>query len=329
MKRMAMCLLISFVGICLYVPSACAVDTVDVIAFEGDVKVYARGSETGEPCREDMGIEEGSKVVTGKGSYLDIAFNRESSNIVKIKENSQVIVNIVGDDKVELINGEVFASLEGLKKGETFRVKTPCATCGARGTAWGTKTDGKFTDVFVVDGNISLRGLKKDGTPMEKAYTVKKGFECRVKKFDVPGKRERISEDRLSGLKKEALELAVTAPRRPAFITRKKPIAAIIDGRVDSTVQTKDPLRDGAIDRTMESRTIEKRTMLQDRDPRIVEKREMISDRMDRNVKRQERVERRVDIIADVRETREEGTLDRNEIDRLRKLLPPKEEGSI
>ena len=190
-----------------------AEEVVEVVSFAGSAKVIPAGETRAVPCRPGMRIKEGSQVMTGAESYVEIALNVAKTNIVKVKANSKVVLKLEEPDHIELIDGEIFTLLQALEKGETFRVKTPCATCGARGTGWKTKTDGKVTDVSVFDGRVYVRGINKDGTVMEKKYLVRKGFERKIKKFERPAKMTRISKDRVEKMRKEI--------RRPKPVKKK------------------------------------------------------------------------------------------------------------
>lgn len=170
-------------------------DKVSVIACSGDVRVDEA------LCSPGMKVEEGSRIVTGSGSYADIAFDNAKRNVVNVKENTEVVMLLSGDNKIELVSGEVFASLKSLGKSTSFIVKTPSASCGARGTGWITKATAKATDVSVADGKVFVRGVKKDGTPMDKTFWVGKGFERKVEKFKEPGKKMKMSREKFNRLR--------------------------------------------------------------------------------------------------------------------------------
>jgi hypothetical protein len=202
--------------------SAQAMDgNIDVISLAGDVKVISPGETAGEACLPGMRLREGSQVVTGMESYVEIALDDSKMNLLKIKENSRVVIKLEGPDKIELVDGEIFTLLQNLETGEVFRVRTPCATCGARGTGWRTKTDGKATEVSVFQDQVFVRGVKKDGSSMEKQYTVKAGYETKIKKFDKPEKMMKISSKRLASMKKE-IKRSPQAPQKPQKVKKIK-----------------------------------------------------------------------------------------------------------
>ncbi len=176
--------------------------SVRVIDFQGDVKVFPAGSVKSVACTVGMELAPGVKIVTAKEASADIAFDKKAKNTVMVKGGSEVVMLLEGADRIRLVDGEVFTMLKNLKKGETFRVKTPCASCGARGTGWDTKTDGKVTEVAVVDGRVFVRGFKKDGSLMEKVHWVDKGFERKIIRNENPGKMEKIPKDKIQRIRK-------------------------------------------------------------------------------------------------------------------------------
>ncbi|MGB2599056.1 MAG: FecR domain-containing protein [Candidatus Omnitrophota bacterium] len=192
--------------------------TVMVVSYAGDVKITPAGSARAVACKPEMILGAGDHIKTGAESYLEVAFERAKDNVVRIEEKSDVIMKLTDEERIELINGEVFAVLSKLERGEEFKIKTPTAVCGARGTGWNTKTDGKVTDVSVFDKRVFVRGIKPDGSVMEKKFWVRKGFERRIKKFEKPERMQKISKRRIEKMKEKARDL-----RKPTGKPKEKP----------------------------------------------------------------------------------------------------------
>lgn len=203
MKKFLILLACVMFAACLNQTAFSAEETVVVISYAGDVKVVPAGEVKPLACRPGMLLSEGTRIITGEESYVEIAFDKPRSNIVKVKENSEVVLKLNDSDKVELIDGKVFVLLRDLKRGSAFRVRTPCAVCGARGTGWGVITDSKITDVAVFEAKVFVRGLKKDGSAMDEEYWIERGFERKVKKFESPGELLKISDERLAEMEAE------------------------------------------------------------------------------------------------------------------------------
>jgi hypothetical protein len=178
-------------------------EDVVVISMAGKAKVIPAGKKKPVDCKTGMYLKAGARITTEKGAYVQIAFDELEENIVKISENSDVVLKLADGDKIELVNGQIYALLRDMEKDETFRVRTPCAVCGARGTGWRTKTDGQVTEVAVFDDKVFVRGLKKDGTAMEKFSWLGEGYKVKIKKFEGPGKKEKLSAGEIAEMEKE------------------------------------------------------------------------------------------------------------------------------
>lgn len=185
-------------------------DGVTVTSFEGDVKVTAPGADALAACQAGMALAPGSIIVAGAGAYATIAFDTSGANVVRIKNGCTAVLALDGPDKIELKSGEAFVSLEGLKEGETFRVRTPYAICGARGTAWNVKVSDNMVHISVLKGRVFVRGIGRNGAPMEGELLLEKGYGTVVRKFERPRKYEKISQESISVLEQENAPL-VTA----------------------------------------------------------------------------------------------------------------------
>ncbi len=241
-----------------------AQETVSVVSFEGDVKVLAPGEKEAVSPKKDMVLEKGTKITTGKGGYLEMTFDESGDNILKVEEETEVVIKIDGVDKVELVNGELFALIQNLGEGEEFRVKTPCATCGARGTAWKTMTDGQTTDVSVVDDKVFVRGFNKDGTVSDKVFWVNKGYRRSIKKFRAPGEMKKIPTARFARMKREMKPLSsrlnkVIDKRISASGLDKPRIERVVDrqeamDKRTRTIDIREDLREKSLDQQREKK---------------------------------------------------------------------------
>ncbi|MBD3426614.1 MAG: hypothetical protein GF409_05240 [Candidatus Omnitrophica bacterium] len=212
--------LVSFMviaGMCAM--SQAAGEDIDVISLAGDVRVIPRGEKQSVPCRPGMKLGEGARIMTGDESYAEIALDTSGMNMMKVKANTTVVLVLEGEDKIHLVDGEIYTVLDKIEPGETFRVRTPCATCGARGTGWRTVTTEEESEVSVFDGRVFVRGVRKDGTAMERQYWVRDGYERKVKRFEKPSRLSRISARRLDAMRREVRRRS--AEQRPAKPEKK------------------------------------------------------------------------------------------------------------
>ncbi|MFC1570428.1 FecR domain-containing protein [Candidatus Omnitrophota bacterium] len=294
---------------------------VKVISVSGNVEVTPPVSGRPEKPKVDMFLKEGTKIVTKAKSEIEVAFNDEATNVVKISQNTHVVIKLDAEDKIELIDGELFAVLKNLKKGETFQVRTPCAVCGARGTGWQMSTDGKATDVAVFDKKVYVQGLNKDGSVMEKKYWVKKGYERKIEKFQKPSRSERFPKERLEKIKNE-----VKIKKIDKKDIKRKLETRTLDTRLKTTDKTAIIQDRAAV--TDKISTIKDRQDLIDKADTL-EKREDITDRIEVMENRQDLIDKRTSIIdkkEDVREVNTDAIRDTTDIKRLKniKKRPPK-----
>ncbi|MGD2279346.1 MAG: FecR family protein [Candidatus Omnitrophota bacterium] len=195
--------------------ASASAETVRVLSFAGDVKITPAGKAQAAGCKADMLLGSGDRVETGRESYIEIAFDRRKKNVVRIEERSDVVIRLA-DEQIELVDGELYAVIERLERGDAFKVRTPCVVCGVRGTGWNAKTTEKESNVSVLRGEITVRGIKEDGSLMERSFIVREGFERRIKRFQRPEKMERIAERRFSKMMEKVRPLIKDRPRKPA-----------------------------------------------------------------------------------------------------------------
>ena len=208
--------------------------TVMVVSFSGDVKIFPKGIKEFVACEEGLIVKQGARIMTGRDSYVKIAFDENKLNVAKVKEETEVVVMLKEKNKIELIDGAVFTMLKGVVKGKKFQIKTPSATCGARGTGWNTMADRKVTRIEVIENKVFVRGVNKDGTFMEEEFEIDEGFERVVERFKEPGVMERISDDRLDEIRVEKNEI------EKLIRERKKSIGGEVSKKTDQEVRSFD-----------------------------------------------------------------------------------------
>jgi len=162
-------------------------EAVIVVSYAGEIGITPPDSDEPVANTPGMILSENTVIITGEESHIDITFGRVKNNMIRIKDNSKVIIEPVNGNKVSLEKGQVTVLLKDVKKGETFLVNTPGAVCGTRGTGWNVKTDGDVTSVAVFEGRVFTRGINSDGSVMEAEYWVDEGYKRRIKKLEHPG----------------------------------------------------------------------------------------------------------------------------------------------
>jgi len=164
-----------------------------------------------------MLLYSGDSIKTHEKSGVEIAFDKRKKNVVQISADSHVVLKLTKEEKIELVDGEIFALIKSIPRGSKFEVRTPAAVCGARGTGFGAKTGKNKTVVSSYEHDSYAKGIGKDGKIMEDNLTVKQGFKTIVKKFQKPSKPSKIGswnygkwhswkdnlDDRIKGRKKK------------------------------------------------------------------------------------------------------------------------------
>ncbi|MBF0217488.1 MAG: FecR domain-containing protein [Candidatus Omnitrophica bacterium] len=182
-----------------------AAETAKVISVTGDVKIVPKGRNIGVDCVMDMNANAGDWVKTGPKSSVRIAFDEAGDNVIKIEENSLVILRMDGYFKIQLLSGEMYAILEDVKSGDNFKVLTPSVVTEAMSSGWGVKSDGTQTNVVVFDNKVFVCGLNKDGTQKEEKFWINEGYQRHTVNFEDPGEAEKAPEHLVEWFKEQVL----------------------------------------------------------------------------------------------------------------------------
>ena len=150
---------------------------VAVINVKGDVKVDPNADDTWMTPWVGMKLKEGAIIKTGAGAYLEVVFDAEGLNILKIKENTQITVQ---KSMVDMMEGSVLASFANLTGGSTFTVKTPNAACGIRGSGMGVDHIQGMTIASAYEDKVYVQGLDSAGNPVGKEVIIPEDWKAAV-----------------------------------------------------------------------------------------------------------------------------------------------------
>ena len=111
-----------------------------IAKMSGVVKIVKKGETAERDASINQILLEGDIIKTGEDGVVEIAL--DNGNILNLKPNTELkIVKLVMDPKTgeyentfESSMGSIMAKVEGLKGQSTFKIKTPVAVCGVRGT---------------------------------------------------------------------------------------------------------------------------------------------------------------------------------------------------
>ncbi|MCM8761395.1 MAG: hypothetical protein NC933_04610, partial [Candidatus Omnitrophica bacterium] len=191
-----------------------------------------------------------------------------------------------------------------IPKGSSFEIRTPAGISGARGTGWGSKTDGETAIFSSYENAIYVKGINRDGSVMEGELTVSEGFRAVVDKFERPERLEQISRadiDRWNGFRQEVIGRSPEIAKEAATSTPEKATEKRIETPTESAAEERAEKTAGAIEERA-GRTIEKTQS-------IIEQAESTIDRsysrLDRIAKEETQIERLEAKKQDIQETRD------------------------
>lgn len=186
---------LAVVAVALFCFDICEAESiVKVIAVKGSPKITKVNTTSQVDCKTGLAIDDGDRIVTAGGDAVEIAFTDDLSNVIKISENSDVYIRKGQEPyKIELLNGEIMALVKKLSPDSSFEIKTPAGLSGARGTGWGSGTNGRNATFSAFENSIYTRGIDPNGNPMEGELIVGEGFKALMNRFEKPGKLEALT----------------------------------------------------------------------------------------------------------------------------------------
>ncbi len=152
---------------------------VAIVSIKGDVQVDTNGDGIWIKPWIGMKLMESAVIKTGDNSTMDIVFDAEGLNVVRVKANT---LTTIKNALMELSGGEVLARFANLKPGSSFTVKTPTAACAIRGSVMGVGFNNGITTGMAFQGNLYIQPLDSNGNPIGGENTLPEG-----NKTDVDG----------------------------------------------------------------------------------------------------------------------------------------------
>jgi len=132
------------------------------------VKYTAWATRTNETTMSTLAVgdylEVGDILEVKRGNVVQIAFDSNQSNILYVEGPTTMEISQLGNTEIELREGKVFALLDNLKQGQTFKVMTPTAIASVRGTQYKVESYGLITNLAVYKGSIRAYSRLSDGS---------------------------------------------------------------------------------------------------------------------------------------------------------------------
>ena len=157
-----------------------------VIFVKGDARVQKAGKPEWTVARKDMLLADGDTAKTGKGAAIEVSFDNENKNLVRLEESSTMVLRGKMLKQIELPQGRIRSLVKNLKKETSFEIKTPTIVAGARGSGWDVSTSDKRDDVKAFEDEIFVQAYDQDGK-LIKEITVREGWEVLIDRFQTPG----------------------------------------------------------------------------------------------------------------------------------------------
>lgn len=160
MKRKLLCLAILQM---FFLPALVFAQAARVIDAQGKV-LTRKDAGDWRPAKINMLLDKESELKTEAKSKCALAFDKDSRNILTIDENSQIKLEEIKPGDIFLRGGRVFALIENLEKAEEFKVRTPTAIAGARGTGWTTQYLNDASSALCFLDTVYIQGLDNAGS---------------------------------------------------------------------------------------------------------------------------------------------------------------------
>ena len=150
---------------------------VAVVALKGDVQVDTDGSGKWIKPWIGMKLKKNAILTTGSNSYVDVVFDADGLNTLRIKADTKTTIQ---EASVKLTQGSVFAAFANIAKGSSFKVNTPTAVCGIRGSGMGVSYINEITSVQAFEHSVYVRGLDAQGLEVGKEVVIPQGWKTQV-----------------------------------------------------------------------------------------------------------------------------------------------------
>ncbi len=131
--------------------------------FAGDVKLKRANNESIK-VKLKLEVKKGDIFTVGKKSAL--VLQGTDGLVVRFNANTKAEISSLDgliNRELTLKKGRVLSSVNKLKKGNNYSVKTPTAVASVRGTQFLTSFDGKKSRVAVGRGLVKVKSTKKGG----------------------------------------------------------------------------------------------------------------------------------------------------------------------
>ena len=210
-----------FCFLALNIASVWAQTSVEITNVTGTVEICKAGQVEYAPAETGTLLEAGDKIKTRDDSSAEIAFDENEKNTVRLEADSSAAMLLQEEEKIDLLEGRVFSSIEDLPAGSAFQIRTPTAIAGVRGTDWETAIEEEGTVVEALEGQPFVQGIDKEGKLMKEKVFIMPGYRARVQRFQAPsGIMEEVPQEKIR--KWKDLKNEIRGRAKDAIIRRKE-----------------------------------------------------------------------------------------------------------
>jgi|GEM_PF-5438491 hypothetical protein len=173
----------------------CESVTAQMISVKGEVLVRPLPGKTLEEARLYTPLAAHAQIVTKKNAECIITFGtkEEILSTVSVTENSSVTLSDLFPTNLLLFQGRVFALVRKADTQAEFKVRTPTAVAGARGTGLGVGFNGTNTQTGCFENTIFVQGLDDQGNSTGE-QDVGEGFGLDVGQGGVFGQQRELTD---------------------------------------------------------------------------------------------------------------------------------------
>ncbi|MCF7916649.1 MAG: FecR family protein [Candidatus Omnitrophica bacterium] len=140
--------------------------TAKIIKLEGSVQIKKTETDNWQIATIGTYLKKEAEIKTKADSSCTLAFDKQLDNLITIEQNSHLKLEQVKPAELFLPEGRVFSIIDNLADIGEFKIKTPVAVSGVRGTGDSVESTEEGTTVKCFAGEIYVESLLKPQDPI-------------------------------------------------------------------------------------------------------------------------------------------------------------------
>ncbi|MCF7895304.1 MAG: FecR family protein [Candidatus Omnitrophica bacterium] len=140
--------------------------TAKIIKLEGNVEMKISETDSWQAATIGTYLKKQAEIKTKQDSSCTLAFDKKLDNLITIEEKSHLKLEELKPAELFLPQGRVFSIIDNLADVGGFKVKTPVAVAGVRGTGDSVESNENGTIVKCFEGEIYVASLTKPQDPV-------------------------------------------------------------------------------------------------------------------------------------------------------------------